>query len=617
MMGNLEPAAYYRGRGGASIAWGASVSVAVLARDVDSAPAAVNAAGAMCDFPSPRRRASSRASRMEIWADFFTGSPGGVARPRPSETAADAGTTANLAAGGSEAADDAALSAAGGAGSSAEIVGPEIKETMDKMSEATHTYFGTEAPTQRMAPADVACEAEAHGVATGFAMSRELVESMANCESQPDGGIKDVIQKRLKLVEKINALADDGRATGALTAGALLAAAGGGAPQGGDGGRAKGEADPIIIMDHQQEDEKMGGGCDQAGATSSAHHRALADGGGNTGRAAAFRRQEPGEPPLLPLFAASAPRGSGSSGNADGQEEEVGGFGSSREAEAEGAAVAKPTARGEESWLVLRLSSRAAEEAESGRKESGALAAGGGASGDKGKCWWSRRNDDDGVVATARSRAWTAPTAAAHVPAPTTITISDDGDGDRCLPDDGAGAAGGGPELPKLDVGPAKRRMRSRSREARRLQKWEMAREDVRIQCLDLDIRIVVHQPLLDVHADEWRARLRYLLKGAKRRPVYIGTTSDPQWRFVGGAGFLENDSDDDGRRRRDKLRPHRLDYKVMHVIASLPDRECAEAERIAINLGLGSNLNNKVNDARGLEIRSFRYSYLYVCIGG
>ena len=552
-MGNLEPAAY-GGRGGASIAWGASVSVAVLARDVGSAPAAaMNAAGAMCDFPSPRR-ASSRASRMEIWADFLTGSPG-VARPRPSETAADAGTTANLAAGGSEAADDAALSAAGGAGSSAEIVG----QVLGGDGSSGHRG-GARARSAHRAPA----------------------------AGGGEGG-------------------GDGRATGALTAGALLAAAGGGAPQGGDGGRAKGEADPIIIMD-QQEDEKMGGGCDQAGAPSSARHRALADGGGNAGRAAAFRRQEPGAPPLLPPLAASAPRGSGSSGNADGQEEEeVGGCGSSREAEAEGAAVATPTAR----------RSRAAEEAASGRKESGALAAGGGAS-DKGKCWWSRRNDDDGVVATARSRAWTPPPAAAHVPAPTTITISDgDGDGDRCLPDDGAGVAGGGLELPKLDVGPAKPRMRSRSREARRLQLWEMAREDVRMQCLDLDIRIVVHQPLLDVHADEWRARLRYLLKGAKRRPVYIGTTSDPQWRFVGGAGFLENDGDDDGRRRRDKLRPHRLDYKVMHVIASLPDRECAEAERIAINLGLGSNLNNKVNDARGLQIRGIRYSYLYVCIGG
>ena len=87
---------------------------------------------------------------------------------------------------------------------------PEIKDTMDKLSEATHTFFGTEAPKQRMAPADVACEAEAHGVATGFAMSRELVESMANYESQPEG-IKDVIERRLKLVEQINALADDGK----------------------------------------------------------------------------------------------------------------------------------------------------------------------------------------------------------------------------------------------------------------------------------------------------------------------------------------------------------------------------------------------------------------------
>ena len=123
------------------------------------------------------------------------------------------------------------------------------------------------------------------------------------------------------------------------------------------------------------------------------------------------------------------------------------------------------------------------------------------------------------------------------------------------------------------------------------------------------------HQPLLDVHVDEWLARLRYLRKGAGRRPIYIGTTSDPSWRFLGGPGFL--DSEGDGRRQRDKdMRPHHLDYNVMHVIASLPDRQCAEAEKMAINSALGSNMNNKVDDARDLQIRNFRYSYLYVCIG-
>ncbi len=35
----------------------------------------------------------------------------------------------------------------------------------------------------------------------------------------------------------------------------------------------------------------------------------------------------------------------------------------------------------------------------------------------------------------------------------------------------------------------------------------DMAREDVRMQCVDLDIRIVVHQPLLDVRTDKRAAQ--------------------------------------------------------------------------------------------------------------
>ena len=159
----------------------------------------------------------------------------------------------------------------------------------------------------------------------------------------------------------------------------------------------------------------------------------------------------------------------------------------------------------------------------------------------------------------------------------------------------------------------AVRRMPSRSRERRRFILWEMAREDVRMQCRDLDSRIVVHQPLLDVLTDEWLPRLKDLRRRARCRPIYIGTTSDPSWRFLGHGCFVR-DCDDS----RGPMRAHCEDYTVMHVIACLPDRECAAAETIAINdcrNECAANMNNKVNDARGLEVRSFRYSYLYVCI--
>ena len=195
------------------------------------------------------------------------------------------------------------------------------------------------------------------------------------------------------------------------------------------------------------------------------------------------------------------------------------------------------------------------------------------------KCW-ARHNNDDGVGAcTTRGPVLAAP--AVHVSA---------------------------------FVPSAVRRMPSRSRERRRFILWEMAREDVRMQCRDLDSRIVVHQPLLDVLTDEWLPRLKDLRRRARCRPIYIGTTSDPSWRFLGHGCFVR-DCDDS----RGPMRAHCEDYTVMHVIACLPDRECAAAETIAINdcrNECAANMNNKVNDARGLEVRSFRYSYLYVCIG-
>eukprot|EP00959_Pyramimonas_sp_CCMP1952_P306708 6418854-Pyramimonas_sp.AAC.1 len=109
------------------------------------------------------------------------------------------------------------------------------------------------------------------------------------------------------------------------------------------------------------------------------------------------------------------------------------------------------------------------------RQESGTLAK-----------WQLQRNDDDGVPKT-RSPALPAPRRAAVADAVVVV----------------------GP--------PAMRRLRSRSRERRRALLWDMAREDARMQCRDLDIRTVVHQPLLDVSTDEWLCRLDYLRRGARR----------------------------------------------------------------------------------------------------
>ena len=61
----------------------------------------------------------------------------------------------------------------------------------------------------------------------------------------------------------------------------------------------------------------------------------------------------------------------------------------------------------------------------------------------------------------------------------------------------------------------------------------------------------------------------------------------------------------------------HRLSYQRMYVLGAWPDAVCAEMEKVAIGIGeaaLGILLQNKCKDARGLEIRPYGYSFVYLC---
>lgn len=104
-------------------------------------------------------------------------------------------------------------------------------------------------------------------------------------------------------------------------------------------------------------------------------------------------------------------------------------------------------------------------------------------------------------------------------------------------------------------------------------------------------------------------------------RPAYIGSTSDPGWRWRGG-WYLQSEG---GRNGRDIdnggdwrfLPGHHLEWRSMLVLGCWPDPEAALMERDAIAKGRVSapgRLTNKASDARGLEIRPHSFSFVYIC---
>lgn len=160
----------------------------------------------------------------------------------------------------------------------------------------------------------------------------------------------------------------------------------------------------------------------------------------------------------------------------------------------------------------------------------------------------------------------------------------------------------------KRVTAPARRRMRSRSRETRLKMMWEGAREDAR-QVLS-DCRgmqsMFVHQPLIDIDVGLVMKRVRHLHDRAiaSGRSVYIGTTSDPSWRWNGGWGWRGND--------RSFMRGHKLSYDEMQVVASFPDKQCGEVEKHVI--AHFPRADNKVASQQGLAVRHCACSFLYVC---
>eukprot|EP00959_Pyramimonas_sp_CCMP1952_P279974 5853558-Pyramimonas_sp.AAC.1 len=154
---------------------------------------------------------------------------------------------------------------------------------------------------------------------------------------------------------------------------------------------------------------------------------------------------------------------------------------------------------------------------------------------------------------------------------------------------------------------------------------WRNAREDAEMvlrQAEESSIYIKGTAPILtpSIHSrdgkDEMFSRLKHGLRLAREYHggdhhgiAYIGSTLCPRWRWEGGYSFR------DDRRRAEFISGHRCRCDRMVVVASYPDKETAEAERLATLWAEPSGLiNNRAKDARGLCIRNYAYSFMYLC---
>ena len=90
----------------------------------------------------------------------------------------------------------------------------------------------------------------------------------------------------------------------------------------------------------------------------------------------------------------------------------------------------------------------------------------------------------------------------------------------------------------------------------------------------------------------------------------YVGSTSGPSWRWVGGLTFRGEEG------VPEYMPGHKLTWKFMYVIGCFQDDLAAQVETMAIKAAKVYKYNNTniADDARGLAIRPFAYSYVYAC---
>ena len=155
--------------------------------------------------------------------------------------------------------------------------------------------------------------------------------------------------------------------------------------------------------------------------------------------------------------------------------------------------------------------------------------------------------------------------------------------------------------------------------------RWENARwdaQEVMAQSLEKELEVEAGWgpggKWLEVSFEIACDRVMQVVRSAIRRGwrAYIGSTSDPAWRWRGGRYLAAGV----GRGRPDGwafLAGHHEEWRHMIVVGSWPDAWCGRVETKIIDHAKQTSpndINNIATDARGLAVRSYGYSYVYVC---
>eukprot|EP00959_Pyramimonas_sp_CCMP1952_P218969 4578575-Pyramimonas_sp.AAC.1 len=108
---------------------------------------------------------------------------------------------------------------------------------------------------------------------------------------------------------------------------------------------------------------------------------------------------------------------------------------------------------------------------------------------------------------------------------------------------------------------------------------------------------------------------MNYLPRG-EYGSAYVGSTSDPAWRWEGGLCWRCERNVRAPRLLPTHMVGHKVRWKKMFVIASFSDKRTAAAEEFVLKTLHGREcLANVATDARGLHIRPVpAYSFIYVC---
>ena len=96
----------------------------------------------------------------------------------------------------------------------------------------------------------------------------------------------------------------------------------------------------------------------------------------------------------------------------------------------------------------------------------------------------------------------------------------------------------------------------------------------------------------------------------------YVGSTSSARWRWEGGWYWPSEAATGIQSTHQEYMPGHRLSWRNMVVLGAWPDAETARLEPICISVArsiASDRLKNKATDARGLEIRRWCYSFVYV----